>query len=96
MRTLGVALGFVGNYAPCGLSPQTDGMPVIPKKSAIFEHDAFYIVLRKVKIQKSQRVLPKSAKDDSKNRNRKLPISATENYCFRQNNWECFFMNSLS
>ena len=31
MQTLGVALGFVGNYAPCGLSPQTDGMPVIQK-----------------------------------------------------------------
>ena len=31
MQTLGVALGFVGNYAPCGLSPQTDGMPVILK-----------------------------------------------------------------
>ena len=27
-------MGFVGNYAPCGLSPQTDGMPVIPKKAA--------------------------------------------------------------
>ena len=25
-------MGFVGNYAPCGLSPQTDGMPVIRKK----------------------------------------------------------------
>ena len=25
-------MGFVGNYAPWGLSPQTDGMPVIPKK----------------------------------------------------------------
>ena len=23
---------FVGNYASCGLSPQTDGMPVIQKK----------------------------------------------------------------
>ena len=22
-------MGFVGNYAPCGLSPQIDGMPVI-------------------------------------------------------------------
>ena len=29
IQTLGVALGFVGNYAPCGLSPQIDGMPVI-------------------------------------------------------------------
>ena len=25
-------MGFVGNYALCGLSPQTDGMPVIRKK----------------------------------------------------------------
>ena len=25
-------MGFVGNYAPRGLSPQTDGMPVIPEK----------------------------------------------------------------
>ncbi|MBR3244521.1 MAG: hypothetical protein IKF90_17830, partial [Parasporobacterium sp.] len=34
MQTLRVALGFVGNYAPCGLSPQTDGMPVILKIQA--------------------------------------------------------------
>ena len=26
-------MGFVGNYAPCGLSPQTNGMPVILKKA---------------------------------------------------------------
>ena len=26
-------MGFVGNYAPCGLSPQTDGMPVIQQKA---------------------------------------------------------------
>ena len=26
-------MGFVGNYAPRGLSPQTDGMPVILKKA---------------------------------------------------------------
>ena len=25
-------MGFVGNYAPHGLSPQIDGMPVIPQK----------------------------------------------------------------
>ena len=25
-------MGFVGNYAPCGLAPQIDDMPVIPKK----------------------------------------------------------------
>ena len=24
-------MGFVGNYAPCGLAPQIDDMPVIPK-----------------------------------------------------------------
>ena len=27
-------MGFVGNYAPCGLSPQTDSMPVIHKTAA--------------------------------------------------------------
>ena len=27
-------MDFVSNYASCGLSPQTDGMPVIPKKPA--------------------------------------------------------------
>lgn len=35
-------MGFVGNYAPCGLSPQTDGMPVIPKNPAgRFRRDPF-------------------------------------------------------
>ncbi|WP_455103903.1 hypothetical protein [Peptostreptococcus sp.] len=32
MITLQVAMRFVGNYALRGLSPQTDGMPVIPTK----------------------------------------------------------------
>jgi len=32
MRTLQVAMGFVDSYAPDGLSPQTDGMPVIHMK----------------------------------------------------------------
>ena len=31
-------MGFVGNYAPCGLSPQIDGMPVIPKKRDRFRN----------------------------------------------------------
>ena len=26
-------MGFVGNYAPCGLAPQIDDMPVILKKA---------------------------------------------------------------
>ena len=29
-------MGFVVGYAPCGLSPQTDGMPVILKKDRSF------------------------------------------------------------
>ena len=29
-----IALGFAGGYAPCGLSPQIDGMPVILKTDA--------------------------------------------------------------
>ena len=33
-------MGFVGNYAPCGLSPQTNGMPVIPKKGLKFSLQA--------------------------------------------------------
>ena len=37
MQTLGVALRFVGNYALCGLSPQTDGMPVIHKNSVLYQ-----------------------------------------------------------
>ncbi|MGI6003371.1 MAG: hypothetical protein ACOX74_07030, partial [Lachnospiraceae bacterium] len=41
VQTLGVALGFVGNYAPYGLSPQTDGMPVIRKKSPADKCRAF-------------------------------------------------------
>jgi hypothetical protein len=28
-------MGFVVGYAPCGLSPQTDGMPVIHKRGAL-------------------------------------------------------------
>ena len=28
-------MGFVGNYAPCGLAPQIDGMPVILKKAEL-------------------------------------------------------------
>ena len=32
-RNLQVALGFVGNYALCGLSPQMYDMPVIQKKT---------------------------------------------------------------
>ena len=31
-------MGFVGNYAHCGLSPQTDGMPVILKKAREKSH----------------------------------------------------------
>ena len=37
IQTLGVAIGFVGNYAPCGLSPQTDGMPVILKNGLLMQ-----------------------------------------------------------
>ena len=38
-------MGFVGNYAPCGLSPQTDGMPVIPKKHALHDRKACFLLL---------------------------------------------------
>ncbi len=43
-------MGFVGNYAPRGLSPQTDGMPVIhTKKGHInvpFSYAAYVLILR--------------------------------------------------
>ena len=46
MRTLQVAIGFAGNCAPCGLSPQTNGMPVIPKKAcAAFTTAQTFIIL---------------------------------------------------
>ena len=47
IQTLGVAIGFVGNYAPCGLSPQTDGMPVIQRKkqATLFDSLLSYIHL---------------------------------------------------
>ena len=43
MQTLGVAMGFVGNYAPRGLSPQTDGMPVILKKASLVADALLFI-----------------------------------------------------
>ena len=36
-------MGFVGNYAPCGLSPQMYDMPVILKKGAA-KCGAFHIL----------------------------------------------------
>ncbi|MDU5738465.1 MAG: hypothetical protein E6Z72_05855, partial [Peptostreptococcus sp.] len=41
--TLQVAMRFVGNYALRGLSPQTDGMPVIPKKYQRYSSSTFGI-----------------------------------------------------
>ena len=63
VQTLGVAMGFVGNYAPRGLSPQTDGMPVIPQKAqtrgsalhfyALVSHFDFPVHLRQVSARSS-------------------------------------------
>ena len=39
-------MGFVGNCAPCGLSPQTDGMPVILTKAPCFAAQGADTVLR--------------------------------------------------
>ena len=38
IQTLGVAVGFVGNYAPYGLSPQTYDVPVIQMQAAFMLH----------------------------------------------------------
>ena len=37
-------MGDVGNYSPCGLSPQTDGMPVIQKKEPSEKRFLFYFL----------------------------------------------------
>ena len=36
-----LALGFAGNYAPRGLTPQTDGMPVILRQPPPFQGAAY-------------------------------------------------------
>ena len=36
-------MGFVGNYAPRGLAPQIDDMPVIPKKKRSSSEDRFWL-----------------------------------------------------
>lgn len=42
-RNLQVATGFVGNYAPYGLSPQIYDMPVTPKKGRILQMESTLI-----------------------------------------------------
>lgn len=37
-------MGFVGNYAPHGLSPQMYDMPVIPKREAFQQRKASLVV----------------------------------------------------
>ena len=46
MQTLQVALGFVDKYAPCGLSPQTNGMPAILQKKRTLSDSLFELVAR--------------------------------------------------
>ena len=46
IQTLGVAIGFVGNYAPCGLSPQTNGMPVIQQCTVFAEKTVLFAYLK--------------------------------------------------
>ena len=38
-------MGFVGNYAPRELSPQTDGMPVILKRAYRISGKPLYVIL---------------------------------------------------
>lgn len=42
METLEIAMGLAGSYASCGISPQTDGMPVIPQKAANLPAGRFF------------------------------------------------------
>ena len=41
-------MGFVVGYAPCGLSPQIDGMPVIPEKQRRAGAARFFLNVKKV------------------------------------------------
>ena len=50
MITLQVAMRFVGNYALRGLSPQTDGMPVIHKNKGGQLSPLFYYLLYPITI----------------------------------------------
>ena len=45
-------MGFVGNYAPCGLSPQTNGMPVIPydPESSLFVLYDFFLSFKRLAV----------------------------------------------
>lgn len=46
-------MGFVGNYAPCGLPPQTGGMPVIPKKEPDLRLAPYVIIISSERISDS-------------------------------------------
>ena len=48
-----VAPEFVGNYAPCGLSPQIDGMPVIPKKREVIPLSYMVVELKRFELSTS-------------------------------------------
>ena len=50
VQTLGITMWFVGNYAHCGLSPQTDGVPVILTKATAAIYSRFLITYIKYKI----------------------------------------------
>ena len=52
-------MGFVGNYALCGLSPQTDGMPVIHKTKSTLLHVGFVYSLKGRPFQSSFLADPK-------------------------------------
>ena len=59
-------MGFAGNCVPCGLSPQIDGMPVIPSKKVViafanynlFLVNQFYIALFQLFSRKSYHLIP--------------------------------------
>ena len=50
-----VAIGFVGNYAPNGLSPQMYDMPVIQKKQ-VAPHGATCLILKPCHFERAKRL----------------------------------------
>jgi hypothetical protein len=51
-------MGFVVGYAPCGLSPQTDGMPVIHENGTRVQRMPFLIEDIRERDEKSSGMIP--------------------------------------
>ena len=79
-------MGFVGNYVPCGLSPQTDGMPLIQnqQETSCFPAWTFFsrpsgLFFLRPHPRLASRTISLPAESNSASKKRYSRISATEN-----------------